>query len=172
MYWFGERATVGSLAAAFARNEITVLEEFVCGREEDRNGRCDLLFVDQHHWYAGEFKQRFPLAHDGSLVFDDKSNGLKCAYKDAAGFLKANADAGDEKYHAFGASFFTPSVRKEENINKVVDDVVERLKTSKGVLDFWAYYAPPEKERLWKGANKRFYPIVALLGQFVKHKTI
>jgi hypothetical protein len=165
IYWYNERANIGSFAAALARNKISVIEEYSClkGKGADKGpGRVDLSFCYRKQWYLVESKIKW-------LSLTPKGRNLKNIN------IKACEDAKRSWQQAtytipLGLTFVVPSIgpQYKERITECVQAIIKQLENDNSHA-FWAYCAPGRLRELQTAAeSKNYYPMVFLLANVLK----
>lgn len=163
IYWYNERANVGALSAAMARNKITVIEEYAClkGRGTNRRkGRADISFYYNNRWYLAEAKAYWPYLSSRSKPLDTKKH-MEAALSDVK-----KSHQQDKYAMPFGLSFIIPRIKPidKDRIREFFVEYVEQLEND-SYCDFWAYCAPGKLRELQTShPSKAFYPGVIVLG--------
>jgi len=162
-WWYGERATLSTLAAAAWRVKgWGALEEFrtiknrvTGGKREPKYGRCDLYVYSDNSSYACEAKQvRLALSHPGAT--DKISNGLTAAWKDAGDLDKS--EAGKRLALCFCVPYVKGNSRKGA-VNEWIDDLMKTINYSALVAVF------PDNSEALKNDSGYGYPGVVLIIQ-------
>ncbi|MDR1612642.1 MAG: hypothetical protein LBT97_07645 [Planctomycetota bacterium] len=163
IYWYNERANVGAFAAAMARNEIPVIEEYACekGRGKERGpGRSDISFYYHGTWYIAEAKM-----HWSNLSFKTRPLDAKKYMESALADVKKTAQ--QDKYSTpFGLAFIIPRIKTadKEHVDEFLRNYISQLENS-GYCDFWAYCAPAQCRYLTPVPPDYFYPMAIVLGK-------
>ena len=164
IYWYNERANVGALAAALARNNITLIEEYSCtkGRGEDKSyGRTDIACCYRNEWYLAEAKLKWQAISSFSAIETKNITSPSCA--DAR-----RSWHGDKGSVPIGITFVVPWIKPQYrgDITTLIKQFIAEIEEDE-YCDFWAYCAPGRlREAL--GASGDYYPMVALLGKYAK----
>lgn len=160
-WWYNERATISSLAAAAWLSNAIALEEYATRKgkpEEEANGRCDLYIGLKDEGFAIEAKQAWcPIGKGAKNGLKNASDGLLLAIKDAR---KLASDEGNR----FGVCFMVPYLPKnqEPNIDKLLEGWLKNIESLDNSFIAWAF---PEKARGHISPNGRIYPGVVLLAK-------
>ena len=163
VYWYNERASVGSFAAAAGKKDYFVLEEYAATKKSSegfKNGRVDLFLSKKDRpLYILEAKQvRCPISAraDGSTNKNKIKDALKQARSDAV-----NSKAEDKDFKAYGLVFVVPHIAKSfcEDAENLIE---EFIKLVSGIdFDAMAYVFPENAETYTD--SQRFYPGVVCL---------
>lgn len=126
LYWYNERATLSTLAAAAARVDCYVLEEYRTPKlSQDRqwSGRADLWIRSPRSEYILEAKQLLVLA-------SSEPSGLAGTIDSALATACADADCHplDPKYCMLGVVFIVPYIPKARHRDR--DTCVSMLETA------------------------------------------
>jgi len=160
IYWYNERANIGAFAAALARNNIAVIEEYPAlkGKGTDKSpGRVDLSFCYRKQWYLVEAKLKWlPLTPEGFDLKDINSHACKDAKR---------TGQQDQGSLPLGLTFVLPHIlpRYKEKITECVRASIKQLDNEKS-CDFWAYCAPGKlRELQTEEKTKYYFPMVLLM---------
>lgn len=107
MYWYNERASVGSLAGAIWRTGGLALEEFSANKSNDENkemGRIDLYFTQNDICFIAEAKQKFISLSDNINFYAILKNKLDEAIDDT----KRTSIASDYEHVPLALLFVVP----------------------------------------------------------------
>lgn len=156
-YWYNERATLSTLAAAAWRTEgWCALEEYQTKkRRHERLGRCDLYLATEEIGYECEAKQSWQQFETGMEQLSAKATEAR----KAAGELDSStSDA------RLALTFWSPSSKFEVHPNQI-EQHLENLRSSpqfnKNVAQAWIF--PEASRKLKSTKNGRYYPGVVLL---------
>lgn len=112
LYWYNERATLSTLAAAIARKKHPLLEEYRTEKGRGHNswaGRADIWFKCGEKAYVGEAKQLWISITRGASLAKVKVNST---------LRGARSEAIDSKYlgaKGLGIVFVVPYIAKSKN---------------------------------------------------------
>ncbi|MDR1519482.1 MAG: hypothetical protein LBU23_04975 [Planctomycetota bacterium] len=163
IYWYNERVNVGALAAAMARNDLTVVEEFVCYRGRGKKqyiGRGDISFYYHNQWYLAEAKMYWP-----NLTSRTKLSTAQ-QYLDKSLDDVKKIWQNDKDSLPFGLTFIVPRIKlaDEDHIQELIEAYLDQLDDYQH-CDIWAYCAPGKLRRLKSDLTDLFYPLVIMLGK-------
>lgn len=166
-WWYGERASLSTLAAAAWRVKgWGALEEFRTiknhvkgGKRTTKYGRCDLYIYSDNSSYACEAKQvRFALKHPGKT--DKISDGLAAAWEDAGNLDKLEANK------RLALCFCVPYIRgntksysQKDAVNQWINDLTKTINYSALAAVF------PRNAEALKNDHGYIYPGVVLIIQ-------
>jgi hypothetical protein len=158
-WWYNERSTLSTLAAAgWACNGIAI-EEFstVKGKKDDFwKGRCDLFLGLKNEQFACEAKQAWcPIGRNAKNSFINVNDGLNFACNDAR---ELDKQEGRRLGLCFAVPYLPP--RDENFINQLITGWVDVMIKN---IDCDAYsFIFPKQVRLLTNDNGYFFPGVAL----------
>lgn len=160
-WWYNERATLSSLAAAAWMAQGIALEEYKTqkGKKSNpRTGSCDLfLGAESGAWFECEAKQTWcAVGRRARNGFESAKSGLKDACDNAKKLRKT------EGVRRLGLCFLIPYLPIGDK-DYVVEQIEKWLKDLDGLKRDCIAWAFPEKTRYIEGSDKQIYPGVVLL---------
>lgn len=166
IYWYNERANVGAFAAAMARNNMTVIEEYACLKGRGKNtskGRADISFYYNNLWYLAEAKTHWPYLPRSKSI--DTEKYIESALSDVK-----KTHQQDKSAMPFGLVFIIPRIKPiyKDQIKELLTAYIEQL-TNNVECDFWAYCAPGRHRELQTThPSMLFFPAVIVMGKKLK----
>jgi hypothetical protein len=158
-WWYNERATIGSLAAAAWAAKAVALEEYSTQKGKDASsysGRCDLRIHARSGSLACEVKQAWcgvgRRAKNGHITVKE---ALRRACADARSLTKNEG-------RRFGVCFAVPHLppRDEDHIDTQLKIWLQQLSEIDYCSIAWVFPAKSRKLQNWRGY---YYPGVAVL---------
>lgn len=166
-WWYNERATISTLAAAgWGCNGIS-LEEYSIekGKQDDPwKGRCDLFLGLKNEFFACEAKQAWcPIGRQAKNGVTKIHNSLKDACNDARKLDK-------QEGRRLGICFAVPYLPKRDE--KHIEQQINQWHKEIELLDCSSYaWVFPEKVRFLATPKGYFYPGIAVIIKEVFRKT-
>lgn len=160
-WWYNERATLSSFAAAVWKTGGVALEEYCTDKGKPHHswaGRCDLFIgTKSNRYFACEAKQVWcAIGRMGQKGFVEVKNGLNDACKDARKLTK-------EEGRRLGICFAVPHLPPRDN--DIIEERLEIWLKSVRSLDYTsiAWTFPEKARREIETENGYFYPGVVIL---------
>jgi hypothetical protein len=160
MWWYGERSSIGALAAAVWKSGGTALEEYTTHKglnSRSYRGRCDLRIWHNSLKYTIEAKQIWPGIGNPS---QQHANQIKNALEEADGDLRKNKP--DDSVQ-LGVVFASPSLPDTRSVQ--VSEAIEAWIDTAGSVeaDAKAWIFPEQARQLRADEEDKIYPGTMML---------
>jgi hypothetical protein len=167
-WWYNERATLSSLAAAIWKADGIALEEYCTKKgkkSETWTGRCDLYFKLGRHNFACEAKQIWCAIGRRATIgigFKKINDAVNMACREARNLDK---DEGRRLGICFAIPYLPPSDSDKQIVEQQVAKWLKAMTAVNYSLIAWSF---PEKTRLLSGYKEYIYPGTVVLIREIK----